>query len=65
MGARETYQSPSEFEGLLPGIRGQYVAGRLSVPHLYGWASEVWICFFFDSDGRLIQHIVKRWGGYL
>jgi hypothetical protein len=58
-------QSPSEFGDLLPGIRGQYVVGRLSVPHLYGWASEIWIYFFFDLDGRLIQHIVKRWDGYL
>lgn len=45
-------ESPSEFGNLLPGVWGPYLVGRISVPHLYGWASEVWIYFFFDSNGR-------------
>jgi hypothetical protein len=56
--------SPAEFGDLASGVQGAYIVGRIRVPHLYDWVSYVWIYFFFDSDGRLIQNIVKRWDAY-
>ncbi len=57
-------EAPSEFGGLAPGVQGTYIVGNITVPHVYGWFSEVWLYFFFDSDGRLIQNVVKRWERY-
>jgi hypothetical protein len=57
--------SPFEFGGLANGVQGAYIVGKINAPHFYGWGSEVWVYFFFDSDGRLIQRIVKRWDAYL
>jgi|SRR5579871_8050 len=57
--------SPFQSGGLANGEQGEYIVGKIDAPHFFGWKSQIWVYFFFDSDGRLIQRIIKRWDAYL
>jgi hypothetical protein len=59
-------QSPSRFGGLVPGIQDEFIVGKTYPSDLHcSGGGQVWIYFFFDSDNHLIQHIIKRWYGWL
>jgi hypothetical protein len=59
-------QPPSKFGCLVSGIQDEHVVGMVHPSQLQSSAGgEVWIYFFFDSDGRLIQHVIKKWDGWL
>ncbi len=59
-------QPPSRFGGLVPDIQNEFVDGIVYAHQHSNWSGgQVWICFFFDSDNHLIQHVIKRWYGWL
>jgi hypothetical protein len=57
--------SPRDFKELSPEASGEYIVGIISSPYWWGWMRQIWIYFFFDSEGRLIQRLVKSWEGSL
>jgi hypothetical protein len=57
-------ECPKRFKELSPKASGGYIAGRIDASYWWGRMRQVWIYFIFDSEGRLIQRIVRVWEGY-
>lgn len=59
-------EPPLRFGNLVPGIQNEFVVGIVHAHQHKNWSGgQVWIYFFFDSDDHLVQHVIKRWHGWL